>query len=217
MRLRRLPPVCRRGDPPRRPASSAPRKQRPRGGDGQDNLSLGKTEEDEGPAGIARRRSLPASPEPIGKHSRVLHHPFSPCPAPLWRRFAAGLYDLFPLTALWFLLAAIAVALNRGQAVTGAGSSLLFVGAILLTVLYLGSSFARGGQTLGMRAWRIRLEDEGGAFPPAMRAYARAAAGVAQVLPLAIGLWWALLDRERRSLADRLCGTRVVLLPSRRH
>jgi uncharacterized RDD family membrane protein YckC len=136
--------------------------------------------------------------------------------APLWRRLAAGLYDLLPLAALWFLLAALAVALNRGEAVAGAGRTSLLVGLILTSILYLGVSYARGGQTLGMRAWRIRIEGEGGASPGATRAYARAAAGIAQVLALGIGLWWVLLDPDRQSVADRLCGTRMVVARARR-
>ncbi len=136
--------------------------------------------------------------------------------APLWRRLASGTYDLLPLAALWFLLAAGAVAINRGDAVVGPAARLLFLGLLLVTILYLGVSFARGGQTLGMRAWDLRIEDASGGPLPAARAYLRAAAGIVQLLPLGIGLWWALLDRERQSLADRLCRTRLVRIGAQR-
>lgn len=138
----------------------------------------------------------------------TLRHP-APA-APLWRRLASAIYDLLPLAALWFLLAAGAVALNRGEAVVDSAGRLLFVGLLLVTVLYLGISYARGGQTLGMRAWHVRIQDASGRPLPAGRAYLRAAAGIIQLLPLGIGLWWALIDRERQSLADRLCRTRLV-------
>jgi uncharacterized RDD family membrane protein YckC len=60
----------------------------------------------------------------------------------------------------------------------------------------------RGGQTLAMRAWRIRLID----VTPA-KAIARFLVAAA-LLPLSI--LWALVDRDRQFLHDRLAGTRLV-------
>ena len=34
------------------------------------------------------------------------------------------------------------------------------------------------------------------------------------VLLCGIGLWWALIDRDRQFLHDRLAGTRIILLPT---
>jgi len=60
----------------------------------------------------------------------------------------------------------------------------------------------RGGQTLAMRAWRIRLVD----VTPrkALVRFVLAAA----LLPLSI--LWALVDRDRQFLHDRLAGTRLI-------
>jgi uncharacterized RDD family membrane protein YckC len=60
----------------------------------------------------------------------------------------------------------------------------------------------RGGQTLAMRAWRIRLVD----VTPA-KAMARFLIAAA-LLPLSI--LWALFDRDRQFLHDRLAGTRLI-------
>jgi len=65
----------------------------------------------------------------------------------------------------------------------------------------------RGGQTLAMKAWRIRLE---GATP--RRALARFALAVVFV-PTGISLLWALFDRERQFLHDRLAGTALFEAP----
>jgi len=76
----------------------------------------------------------------------------------------------------------------------------------LFVVFVLGAYFIwcwlRGGQTLAMRAWRIRLVDV-----TARKALVRfvLAAGL---LPLSI--LWALVDRERQFLHDRLAGTRLI-------
>jgi uncharacterized RDD family membrane protein YckC len=93
----------------------------------------------------------------------------------------------------------------------------------------------RGGQTLAMKAWRIRLVGpEGGRVTPRaallrfafatlfiggflLAVLAALAYGVAWVafvtLSLAgVGLGWALFDRDRQFLHDRLAGTRLVLV-----
>jgi uncharacterized RDD family membrane protein YckC len=78
----------------------------------------------------------------------------------------------------------------------------------LFIMVVLGSYFLwcwlRGGQTLAMRAWKIRLVDvtPGKAITRFLVA--------ATVLPLSI--LWALFDRDRQFLHDRLAGTRLVKL-----
>lgn len=112
--------------------------------------------------------------------------------------------------------------------------------------LYLASVFAayflwcwlRGGQTLAMKAWGIRLVAPGRARMPAPLALARL--GLASLLvgsfwvaiagafmhrnPLiafatlalsGAGLGWALFDPDRQFLHDRLLGTRLVLAKGR--
>ena len=108
---------------------------------------------------------------------------------------------------------------------------------------YLGALFAayflwcwlRGGQTLAMKAWRIRLVAAQGGPVRAGRALLRFLLALVSVggfalavleavregnplLSLAllafasIGLAWALVDRDRQFLHDRLAGTRLVLV-----
>jgi uncharacterized RDD family membrane protein YckC len=60
----------------------------------------------------------------------------------------------------------------------------------------------RGGQTLAMKAWRIRLV---GVTPG--KALLRFFLALA-LLPVSIA--WALFDRDRQFLHDRLIGTRLV-------
>lgn len=74
-------------------------------------------------------------------------------------------------------------------------------------LVVIGSYFLwcwlRGGQTLAMKAWRIRLV---GVTPG--KALLRFVLAVA-LLPVSIV--WALFDRDRQFLHDRLAGTRLVL------
>jgi uncharacterized RDD family membrane protein YckC len=130
----------------------------------------------------------------------------SPDPAPLRLRFAAALYDLLPLIGLWMLTAALVLYTVHGE-VDVAHPSLAYrssLQAALLTVTaaYFVLSWARGGQTLGMRAWRIRVvAAEGGALPWP-RAMLRFAVALVSFGALGLGFLWCLMDRERRCWHD---------------
>ena len=107
--------------------------------------------------------------------------------------------------------------------------------AYLMTVFaaYFVWCWTRSGQTLAMKAWRIRLVGAGGrrASPGAALIrfllvllssagiagaliLARAAPGSAWIAVLAVGgalsPAWSLFDPERQFLHDRLSGTRIV-------
>lgn len=73
--------------------------------------------------------------------------------------------------------------------------------------------WCRGGQTLGMRAWRLRVETRGGQPLTVATAAARFAAALLSLAAFGLGFLWVLLDAHRSAWHDRLSGTRVVLLP----
>jgi uncharacterized RDD family membrane protein YckC len=79
----------------------------------------------------------------------------------------------------------------------------------LLLVFAFGAYFLwcwlRGGQTLAMKAWKVRLI---GVTPA--KAVARFILALLLV-PTGISLVWALFDADRQFLHDRLAGTRLVL------
>lgn len=137
----------------------------------------------------------------------------SPQPAGLGLRILAGVYDLLPIIGLWFGVGMIGVALNGGEALGGSWRIVLMAAVLAATMGYIAVSLQRGGQTLGMRAWRLRLVDARGAPPGRAEAWKRAAWSLLQVMPLGIGLLPAVFDAQRRTLADRICATRVLRLP----
>lgn len=129
-------------------------------------------------------------------------------PAPLFRRLAAFCYDLLLLVGLLASFTLLTV-LVRGGAI--APGSLWFQLALLaIVVVFFCGFWVRGGQTLGMRAWRIRVVSEDGGPISWPRAAARFAASLLSLLPFGLGFWWALFDARRRSWHDRLTGTRVI-------
>ena len=135
--------------------------------------------------------------------------------APLARRLAALLYDALLLAGLLFVFTLILVLLRGGRPIA---PDTLWYRASLVAVAFLfcGAFWTRGGQTLGMRAWRIRVVGPDGRDLSWPRAAQRFAASWLALLPLGLGYWWALLDSERRCWHDRLSATRVIRSVSER-
>jgi len=144
--------------------------------------------------------------------SDTLHGPRGAEPARLPRRLAALVYDLMLLGAVLFMLT-LAVFLLRGGRAVPPGTLWFQLCLAAAIVSFFTWFWVHGGQTLGMRAWRLRLVRADGGAVDWRSALVRFAAGVLAALPAGLGLWWAAFDRERRAWHDRLSGTRLVYEP----
>ena len=131
-----------------------------------------------------------------------------PYPAPLGWRLAAAIYDLFPVLALLLATGALAMLATQGTLDYHAWWYRL----VLLVVIgsYFVLSWRNGGQTIGMRAWRLRVLDENGNSPNYAQCLIRFAVAA---VTLAIGLVWCLFDADRRAWHDMAAKTRVVRYP----
>ncbi len=84
--------------------------------------------------------------------------PASPTKPGLFRYLAAVFYDLVLVIALFFVATAIILPLNQGEAIK---STFLFpLYLICVSFLFYGWFWTHGGQTLGLRAWKLRLMSE---------------------------------------------------------
>lgn len=138
-------------------------------------------------------------------------------PAGLARRLAALLYDSLLLLALWFLTSALLLAASGGLLSQPDRPLWLLVllraSLLLVTFLFWAGFWTHGGQTLGMRAWRLKLVDTDGGPVSWRQAVLRCLAALLSLVPLGLGYLWILLDPQRRAWHDRLSGTRIVVLP----
>ena len=75
---------------------------------------------------------------------------------------------------------------------------------------YLAWCWHKGGMTVGMRAWRVKIEDESGNRPGWGRSTIRFLASLLSAAAVGIGFAWALLDSRKRSWHDILSGTRLI-------
>lgn len=133
--------------------------------------------------------------------------------AGLARRLASLSYEALLLTAL-VIVASFPLA-PLLQALPQPWSRLLNQGFLLgLIGLYLVWFWRHGGQTLAMKTWRLRLVNQAGGSVGLGQAWLRYVLAVLGLAGLGIGFLWALWDRDRQFLHDRLAGTRLVYSPS---
>ncbi len=147
-------------------------------------------------------------------------------PAGLLRRLGALVYDGLLVLALILTTAGIAnlfagrpqipddaasVSLENMQTVSGP-----LLGSIIVIVVF--SFFAyfwvRHGRTLGMQAWRLRVQTTDGYNITLSQAWKRFLAAIPSLGLLGMGYFWMLLDPRRQTWPDRISGTRVVTLPA---
>lgn len=135
----------------------------------------------------------------------------------LLRRLAAIFYDGLLLAALWFVVSAAFLAASGGRLSSPDRPLWLLytfrAGLLLTTYLFFASFWTHGGQTLGMRAWRLKLVDQDGGPVSWVQATVRFATALLSLAALGLGLLWVLVDREKRAWHDHLSGTHLVLLP----
>ncbi len=129
---------------------------------------------------------------------------------PGWRLLALA-YDLLPLIPLLFLVSALLLWLNGGKTIEHEPllQWLALAGMWAVVGGYFVVSWRRGGQTMGMRPWRLRVLAADGSAASVRALWLRYA--VATLTPM-LGLAWALFDPERRALYDRAAGTAFVRL-----
>ncbi|MFC2991010.1 MULTISPECIES: RDD family protein [Halomonas] len=142
-------------------------------------------------------------------------------PAGLARRLGAMIYDAFLVAAIWLLVAGLHLLAGRhllGIPAEQVGDSPFW--GLSLQLLLLASAFTffaffwmRGGVTLGMQAWRLRMETPDGYSISLVQAAVRFLVACLSIAAFGLGYLWILFDAERRSWSDIVSGTRVVVLP----
>lgn len=165
-------------------------------------------------------------------------------PARLSRRWAAAFYDALLLLAMWLVGALLASFFQEALHIAGDAGwhHLLRAWFFLIGLAYFGLSWTRGGQTVGMKAWRLRvlrIDGQPLRWPIATARYAamlvfwtltlaplvllapKATTSHAWLAPTAwiclaalpLVTLWSRLDPLRLTPLDRITGSRVVGLP----
>jgi len=132
--------------------------------------------------------------------------------AGLGRVMGAMLYDGLVILGLFMIAGFIFVPIVGHSPQTSIEKLLFRLYLSLIAYVFFCWFWTHGGQTLGMRAWKIKLvdqKDETVSWPTATKRFFLA---ICSWLPLGLGYLWILLGSEKISWHDRLSKTRLKLL-----
>ncbi len=125
------------------------------------------------------------------------------------RRLVCMLYEslvVFSILLIGFLLPQIVL--------SGFGLELspkaLWLHVLILLLVYFVWCWLNGGQTLPMKTWKLRIVSKDDTTPRPLQAVLRYLAAWPSILLLGVGLLWALFDKDKQFLHDRIAGTRIV-------
>ena len=132
-------------------------------------------------------------------------------PAGLLVRLLAMFYDSLLLLSALLIATALALMVTKG--------TLSYHNPFFRTFLFLicFSFYAwfwlHGGQTLGMRAWRLRLQRFDGRAITIWQALLRFMVAIPSLAMGGMGLLWMLVDKDRLAVHDRISESTIVRLP----
>lgn len=123
-------------------------------------------------------------------------------------RLAAFLYDSLLMLAMWMAVSGLFVAANGGESVSGNPFLPSFM--FLIWVWFNLHFWRRGGQTLGMRSWRLRLLSTTGKPLTYTQCLLRLVMAIPSFVIFYLGYIWVLIDKDRLAWHDRYSETRVI-------
>ena len=123
------------------------------------------------------------------------------------RRLAAQVYDLFLLIALLFLATALLLPFTAGEAISAQQTLIYRIYLAVISFLFYGWFWTHGGQTLGLRAWKIKVLTFDQKPISWIQALLRFASALVSWSFFGLGFLWILADKNRRSWHDHLSKT----------
>jgi len=147
-------------------------------------------------------------------------------PIGFFKRLVVIIYDLLLLTALLFTVGVMVAgimtfALNDGNAITE-DHNFYFASQLIILIILLCTSFLffswfwmHGGQTLGMKTWRVQLISMDGTQIDWRKSAIRFIGAIISWLVFGLGFFWSLFDKDKRTWHDMLSATKLIQLPKK--
>jgi uncharacterized RDD family membrane protein YckC len=128
------------------------------------------------------------------------------------RRLSAIFYDLLLLVAVLFVATALLLPLNGGKAFT-TQQFFLPLYLLLVSFFFYAWFWTHGGQTLGLRAWKIKVLTLDMKPISWKQALLRFMTAIVSWLFLGLGFLWAFVDKNQLSWHDHLSKTTLFFDP----
>ena len=131
------------------------------------------------------------------------------------RRLGAMIYDGFLLFAL-LMVAAVPVVMIAGANSDFFKSPMYTLYLYFISFVFFGWFWTRGGQTLGMRSWKIRVIRDDNRPLGWDSALMRFLLATISLTLFGLGFIWILFDRDNLAWHDQLSRTHIVFDPDYR-
>jgi uncharacterized RDD family membrane protein YckC len=127
----------------------------------------------------------------------------------VWHRLAAMLYESFLILAVLMAAGFIYIPLF-GNANGPLEKAVFQLYLLIVLMIYFLVFWTRGGQTLAMKTWRIRLTNLSGANISLPQGILRFFLAIISLVFLGAGFLWMFFDPQKQFLHDRLAKTRLI-------
>lgn len=118
-------------------------------------------------------------------------------------------YETLLLLAVWFIAGFLFIYLtNYPQRPNLRPALQIFL--LGVTAGYFAWFWYKSGQTLAMKTWRVKVENQDGRLLSFRYALLRFALALLGITLAGATIWWALVDDDSQFLHDRLLKTRLV-------
>jgi uncharacterized RDD family membrane protein YckC len=137
----------------------------------------------------------------------------TPPNATFQRRLAAMFYDGLLLFAIIFIAATPVVIIAGGEASPAIKSPWFTLYLYTISFFFFGWFWTHGGQTLGMRSWKIRAiqnDDQPLGWDSALMRYLLATISLTL---FGLGFIWILFDKNNLAWHDQISKTRIIFDP----
>jgi len=132
-------------------------------------------------------------------------------PASILRRLMAMIYDTLLLFSVLLLATGLAELVTQGS--LHYHNPFFRTWLFLVCFLFYAWFWTHGGQTLGMRTWRLRLQRLDGKPVTLWQALLRFLSAIPSLALLGLGMFWMLIDRNKMTWHDRFSESVIVQLP----
>ena len=124
----------------------------------------------------------------------------SPAKPGFFRYFAAIFYDLILVIALFFVATAILLPFSQGEAIQ---STFLFpLYLFCVRFIFYGWFWTHGGQTLGLRAWKLRLVSDQQTDISWKQAFIRYMTAICSWAIFGLGFFWRIWQKDGKTWHD---------------
>jgi uncharacterized RDD family membrane protein YckC len=141
--------------------------------------------------------------------------------AALWRRLAAMVYDSIVVIAIWIIVGFIvlsAFGIDQAQIVENDRVVMdpyyrftLFSSMLFSAYFFFAWFWTHSGQTLGMQAWKIRVQNSDSSAISYTQSLIRCVIAPFSLLFLGAGYFYMFFNDEKLTLHDKLSRSMVVL------